>query len=274
MASVINPFQIGPSMLLPLLGDQQVLGALCLGRRRGREPFTEVDLDMAAMFANQAALALELAHARADRDRLGLYEERTRIARDLHDHVIQQLFAAGLLLDGSVPLADAGLARRLNQAVNSIDDAIGQIRSSIFDLRTDEPASALRTRLRRVVADVEPGLGFSPELHIGGPIDGIAAAIADDVVACVREGLANVVRHAHATHVMVRIEASSDWVSVQLTDDGAGYEATATTRSSGLANLAQRAQSRGGSFALVASPRGGTDLHWKVPSSPIVPDRQ
>jgi signal transduction histidine kinase len=165
-----------------------------------------------------------------------------------------------------VASADAGLTERLTQAVDSIDDAISQIRASIFGLQSGQPSSALHARLRRVVDDIEPLLGFRPDLRIVGRIDTIAAAIADDLVACLREGLTNIVRHARATQAGARIEATASSVRIEVVDNGIGY--SPTERGSGVANLAHRAHARGGTFSVTPRPGGGTDLRWQVPTTP------
>jgi signal transduction histidine kinase len=126
---------VGPLMVLPLVGVRRVRGVLIVGRLRGRRHFAAADLDMAAAFANQVAVALELDDARSDQERLSLFEDRDRIARDLHDHVIQRLFGVGLTVSSVASLATDVVARtRLDVAVQDIDETIREIRASIYRL--------------------------------------------------------------------------------------------------------------------------------------------
>jgi len=266
---------VGPLMVLPLVGAQRVRGALVVGRLQSRPRFTAADMEMATTFANHAAVALELADARADRERIVLLEDRDRIARDLHDHVIQRLFGAGLTVE-SVASGLRGDARadRLAQVVDDIDETIRQIRTSIFRLRgpLGPETGAVRSRLLAVAADVAQQLGFDPRVRFAGPVDAVVPdPVLDDVLAVVREALTNVTRHARATRVDVDVTASLSELSVELTDDGVGMGDTG--RRSGLANLRQRAEQHGGAL-VITSPigepgmpdqQGGTRLRWTIP---------
>lgn len=266
---------VGPLMVLPLVGAQRVRGALVVGRLRSRPRFTAADMEMATTFANHAAIALELADARADRERIVLLEDRDRIARDLHDHVIQRLFGAGLTVE-SVASGLRGDARadRLAQVVDDIDETIRQIRTSIFRLRgpLGPETGAVRSRLLAVAADVAQQLGFDPRVRFAGPVDAVVPdPVLDDVLAVVREALTNVTRHARATRVDVDVTASLSELSVELTDDGVGMGDTG--RRSGLANLRQRAEQHGGALVITSPVRrpglpdqqGGTRLRWTIP---------
>src|SRR6266536_1213771 len=203
---------VGPMMVIPLVGSHRARGALLVARIAGRNRFNEADLDMATTFAQHAAVALELADARADQQRVVLLEDRDRIARDLHDHVIQRLFAAGL----SVQSVASGLgadphARRLGQVVGDIDDTIRQIRTSIFELRGSlaPQIGDARGRVVDLVAELRASLDIAPQLRFTGPLDSLVPEpVVDDMLAVVREALTNVARHAHATSVEVEITAT------------------------------------------------------------------
>jgi signal transduction histidine kinase len=255
---------IGPLMVLPLVGTQRVRGALVVGRLHGRPRFTAGDLEMATTFANHAAVAVELADARADQERVALLEDRDRIARDLHDHVIQRLFGAGLTVQSIASgLGDESFAHRLGRVVTDIDETIRQIRTSIFQLRGPlGPATgAVRARLLAVAAEIAPSLQFAPRLTFSGPVDSVVPeAVADELVAVLREALSNVARHASAKSVAVNLDANSHAfnaeVSLAITDDGVGMGDT--ERRSGLANLRERAECHGGSFT-IRSPLGDPD---------------
>ena len=265
---------VGPVMVLPLGGSQRARGALVVGRARGRRQFAQADLEMATTFANHAAVALELADARADQQRIVLLEDRDRIARDLHDHVIQRLFATGLTVQSVASgLGTDDRATRLNRVVSDIDETIRQTRTSIFQLRgpLGPETGTVRARLLAVAAEISPLFSFEPQVRFSGPIDAVVPeSVADDLVAVLREALTNAARHAHASSVDVDVDASITELSLDVTDDGVGIGAT--RRRSGLANLSQRAEGHGGTLVLVNSDlhqshgnQEGTRLRWTIP---------
>jgi signal transduction histidine kinase len=261
--------EAGPIMIIPLLGAERVLGVLNIVRRRGSVAFSQSDLDMAAAFASQASVALELAHARADQQRVVLLEERDRIARDLHDHVIQQLFAVGLSLQSIAAMSadKPEIASQLQARVDDIDLTIRQIRTSIFQLRGSllGGGAGLRADVLRLVGELTPLLGFSPAVTFAGPVDTVVDDdIAHDVLACVREGLTNLAKYAAASRAGVDIAVEGGRLRVRVTDNGVGVEPGASY--SGLHNLRARAERRGGSFAVETTPGGGTALVWEVPT--------
>jgi signal transduction histidine kinase len=267
---------IGPVMALPLVGLRGTRGALIVGRLHGRSRFDEADLDMAMTFANHAAVALELADARADQQRMVLLEDRDRIARDLHDHVIQRLFAAGLTVQSVASgLGADERAHRLDRVVSGIDDTIRQIRTSIFQLRGQlgPQTGTVRTRLLDTIAEVMPSLGFEPHLGFSGPIDSVVPEpVVGDLVAVTREALTNVARHAHASQAELTLSATAEVLTLDVVDDGVGIGET--TRRSGLANLRERAERLGGSMVIMSqaseeSPatEEGTHLRWTIPLS-------
>ena len=256
---------VGPMMALPLLGTQGSRGAVLVARVPGRHRFNEADLDIATTFAQHAAVALELADARADQQRVMLLEDRDRIARDLHDHVIQRLFAAGLGVQSVAASAgsDSG-ASRLNTIVDDLDETIRQIRTTIFELRgplTPQP-STVRSQVVDVIDEVVPMLGFSPALRFTGPVDTIVPdEVAGDLIAVVREALSNIARHAHASAAAVEVTATPAQLTVDVADNGVGIGES--KRRSGLANLARRAERYGGSLTL--PDHEGTQLRWTIP---------
>ncbi len=257
---------VGPVMAVPLVGDAGPHGAIMLGRRSGRRNFTTADRDLAEVFANQAALNRELVEARANQQRLAVLEDRDRIARDLHDHVIQRLFAAGLSAQSLAVTADDSAARaRLDRLVSDLDDTIGQIRTSIFHLQAGEARDpGLRAAVLAVAAQVAPVLGFAPAVRFTGPVDTLVhGTVIGEIEAVSREGLTNVAKHAQASQVNVEVSADRGWLSVRISDDGVGMRQPA--RSSGLENLRQRAEGRGGSLTIEARPSGGTLLTWTIP---------
>ena len=256
---------VGPVMVLPLLGREEVRGTLVVMRDPGRQPFSYLDAQMATTFANHASVALELAEARRDQERVVLLEDRTRIARDLHDHVIQQLFAAGLLIQAtSSDVHDPVAVAALREVVDHLDEAIKQIRVSIFQLQPPAPGG-LRSAVMDVVAEVQPALPIVPRVDLDGPLDSVTTAdLARDVTAVVREGLSNVARHASATVVQLSVFATTSRLTVTISDDGTGLGDVA--RRSGLDNMRRRAEERNGSMVVAEVPDlGGTTLVWTVP---------
>jgi len=260
---------LGPVMAVPLISSGLAQGALLVGRLRGSGRFSRTDLEMAAHFAGQASIAIELAAARGIREQMELLEERGRIARDLHDHVIQQLFGTGLELHsiagsvGSLPAPVA--AERIIAAIGNLDSSISQIRTVIFALsaRTDESRNTVRHWIIDLAKELAPGLGEAPKVTFAGPVDLlITDELASDVVAVAREALMNVIKHAEARHTSLSLTAIDGSIALEISDDGIGFGSS--TRRSGVANLEARAQQRGGTM-LVDSSSAGTRVLWSVP---------
>jgi signal transduction histidine kinase len=257
---------LGPTMALPLMSTAEPSGVLTVSRLPGRARFTRADLDMAADFASQASVALRLSAAQRDRQRVALLEDRGRIARDLHDHVIQRLFGAGLSLQAiakSIP--DSAAGSRVTDQVDVLDAAIAEIRTAIFTITTptNSDRSSIRHRIIDLVAETSELFANSPQVSFVGPVDLlVAGTLADDVVAVVREGLTNVARHASAHHTTVAVGVADQLLSVVITDDGVGVDPSTAGVSSGTANLLRRAQSRGGTFAIAKREPSGTSLTW------------
>jgi signal transduction histidine kinase len=266
---------IGPLMVLPLVGTQRVRGALIVGRLAGRARFTAAELEMATTFANQAAVAVELADARADQQRVSLLEDRDRIGRDLHDHVIQRLFGVGLTVE-SIASGLTGDPRgdRLAQLVTDIDATIRQIRTTIFQLRgpLGPYTGGVRAQVLEVVAELAGTLGFRPSVTFTGPVDSVVPdELIGELSAVVREALSNTARHARASKVTLSLSVGDDGLCLEVADDGVGIGET--ERRSGLANLRERAALHQGTL-VVTSPcpdrssvdhQGGTSVRWTIP---------
>ena len=257
---------LGPAVLVPLGPAGDVRGVLTAGRNQGALPLGADAVEMLITFAAQAGIGLELAEHRSDAQRLALFEDRDRIARDLHDLVIQRLFATGMSLQGAASLIpDAEAAERVQRAVDDLDDTIRDIRSAIFSLqsRGEAEPTRLRTRILSVVEEMTDSLGFAPALRLAGPLDSrVPAGVAGQMLAALREALANVAKHAQASRVDVAVEAGPDLV-LTVRDDGVGLGET--TRRSGLANLTERAAGSGGAMRVATAAGGGTELEWRVP---------
>lgn len=271
IASEVAGWTPGPALVAPFaLADDQP-AALVAVRDAGSPRFTAFELERTTALARQAALALELAAARADRQRALLLEERARIARDLHDHVIQQLFGAGIELQSvESALGPGRLAERVDEAVASIDQAIAEIRTAIFALSHQQNGGgSLRHRVLDIVHEVGSSLPEPATVSFSGPVDVVSEpGLADDIAAFIREGLTNVVRHADAASASVSVSASADEITVTVVDDGHGIGDT--TRRSGLGNLDARAHSRGGALK-VDSSSGGTRLRLQLPVPAPIP---
>jgi two-component system sensor histidine kinase DevS len=260
----------GPTIMLPLGTPDHVLGVLHLTARAGRPPFSEAAVAMVAGFAGHAGLALEIAERRRDADLLTTFEERDRIARDLHDVAIQRLFASGMTLQGVTRIVGDDAAKLIMKTVDDLDETIRLIRSTIFSLRArergDRNAAGLRVRVLQIADHASDSLGFSPTLRLDGLLDtAVPEHVADHVLAVTREALSNVARHARATAVEVSVAATAADVVVTVADNGIGIPAD-RTRSSGLGNLAARAAELGGTFTAQPRPEGGgTVLTWRAP---------
>jgi len=256
---------LGPVMAVPLISSGRTSGVLLVGRLRGAPRFARSDLEMAADFAGQASVAIELAAARVGRQRVALLEDRGRIARDLHDHVIQQLFATGLELQSIAGSAAPDLAQRIAQSVVNMDASISQIRTVIFALSVPatDPHATVRHWIIDLANELAPRLARTPNVSFSGPVDlMITKDLAEDVVAVTREALVNVVKHASAQHTSVDLAVVDGVVRLVVVDDGHG--AIGATRRSGVSNLERRALLRGGEFDFV-SDADGTRLSWSVP---------
>jgi signal transduction histidine kinase len=256
------PISTGPALVTPLAAAGALHGVLVVAYGPGQ---TRPDDELALLttFAGQAALALERARAQDEREQLIVLEDRERIARDLHDVVIQRLFATGLQLQTAAQIAGRPeVAGRVNAAVDDLDATIRDIRTAIFELRTPA-ASELRAEIRDTVAAAAASLGFRPVLTMAGPIDSaVPDAVRPDLLAVLREALSNVVRHAHASSVDVGLDASGGRLTLTVRDDGVGV--TAAERG-GLVNMRERAARRAGTFEIVSAEPTGTILTWTVP---------
>jgi signal transduction histidine kinase len=252
----------GPLIIVPLAAGEQVRGALMLGRVAARPGYTGTDLDMAAAFAGHAAVAMELARARADQITLAQTEDHDRIAGDLHDHVIQDLFAFGMRLQGHAARTDPATAERVNGYADTVDEIIKKIRTSIFGLHQPRAAPAgLPARVMEIIEEHTAQLGFTPGIRFAGPLDPSPdEALAHDILAVTREALSNCARHAHATAVTISLVLQDGLITLDITDNGRGLGTAA--RSSGLSSMRRRAESNGGTFQLTTPVHGGTHLAW------------
>ncbi|WP_257695858.1 two-component system sensor histidine kinase DosT [Mycobacterium tuberculosis] len=261
--AVDGPVEPGPALVLPLRAADTVAGVLVALRSADEQPFSDKQLDMMAAFADQAALAWRLATAQRQMREVEILTDRDRIARDLHDHVIQRLFAVGLTLQGAAPRARVPAVREsIYSSIDDLQEIIQEIRSAIFDLHAGPSrATGLRHRLDKVIDQLA-----IPALHTTvqytGPLSVVDTVLASHAEAVLREAVSNAVRHANATSLAINVSVEDD-VRVEVVDDGVGISGDITE--SGLRNLRQRADDAGGEFTVENMPTGGTLLRWSAP---------
>ncbi len=258
--------KIGPAIIVPLGDRTGAPGVLALAWTQDhRQLYAGVDVALPASFARQAALALQLRRAREDRHLLAVFEDRDRIGRDLHDLVIQRLFAVGLGLQGTArSMTDADVAARLESAVDDLDATINDIRRTIFALGSLSSSTDVQSEVTRVVERAEATLKFRPRLRFEGPVRTVLGEdLAPDLIAVLAEALSNASKHAAATAVSVLVTAG-ERVVLTVTDNGKGLPADVVE--SGLANIRERALQRGGTCEIKSRPGVGTTLVWAVPA--------
>ncbi|MFL6123609.1 GAF domain-containing protein [Actinophytocola sp.] len=262
--------EYGPADAVPFgSATTGATGLLLALRNKDGRRFTGEQLPMLASFAAQAALALELADKQRQQRMLDLLADRDRIAGDLHDHVIQRLFASGMSLQAIVGrISDTEARSRVTNVIGQLDTTMRDIRTSIFDLHTsgEESPTSLRRRMLDLVAEASANTETSPAVRISGAVDTLVPPnVAEQALAALHEGVSNAVRHAHATDIVVTVEAGADLV-VGVTDNGVGMPPDVAR--SGLLNLERRAAECGGAVTVSTSTDGGTRLVWRVPLTP------
>lgn len=269
-----GPFAAAPFGMTRTGEEDALLGTLTVYRRRGRAAFTEEGIAVLTAFASQAGVVLALSEGANARHRLSLYQERERIARELHDVIVQRLYAAGMRLDRMRRKMSKRFARadaaRLAEAIDQLDETIEEIRGTVRTLRTAEPehrsgmpAVDLAESARAEVRIAGELLGYPPILELSGELADIPSARADHIRAALREALSNVVRHSGASETRVELHRDGAGVRLRVRDNGCGVPRGVAKR--GLAHLAERAEAAGGRYAMESSPSRGTLLTFDVP---------
>lgn len=270
VASVVFGFvdggvmEFGPGLAVPLRAGESTAGVLLALRVRGAVSFDAHHLQIVSSFADQAALALQRAESQATRRELDVLADRDRIARDLHDHVIQRLFAVGLAMQGTHRRTKTPVvAERLVEHIDQLHEVIQEIRTAIFDLHADSSgALGLRGRLQNAITEVTEDCPIRTTVRMSGPLDVVPAELAGHVEAVVYEAVSNAVRHAHASELWITVSVDDD-VVIDVVDNGVGLPETVAR--SGLHNLVERAGAAGGRCRVEPADGGGTRLAWTAP---------
>ncbi|GAB3745980.1 GAF domain-containing protein [Amycolatopsis oliviviridis] len=261
-------FGFGPTLVVPLRARERTSGVLMAVRNPGAVPFELAQLPVVASFADQAALALQLAAQQRTARELDVLADRDRIARDLHDHVIQRLFAVGLAMQSTHRRANSPeLQRRIGDSIDQMHEIVHEIRTAIFDLHGGEAGQhgvRLRHRLYDSIAELTDETAIHPTVSLSGPLDSIPHPFAENAEAVVRETVGNVVRHADASGVSVSVAVKDDVLRIVVTDDGAGIIGE-PGGVGGLRNLRERAEKVGGTFRVESREEGGTTVEWTAP---------
>ena len=261
------------TLAVPLHGAESVFGVLHLTRSAASEPLGESDLEALEQYASAAAVAIELAAIREAHAHMELLQDRERIARDMHDKVIGRLFAAGMNMQSTLTQVVEPFAKdRLSTAVDEVDEAIREIRTTVFELRADADwGRGVRGEVLALASSQSDTLGFEPVVNFAGPVDDLPGTVVEQLLAVLREAFTNIAKYAHARKVVVTITVSETGVHAQIVDDGVGFAADVTDAESspldgnGLSNMAIRAQTLGGDAAITSAPGEGTTVDWTVP---------
>ena len=264
LLDLLGPAGWGATAVLPLPPGHSDIGVLVISWKVEAENLPRESMPGLTDFAQQAGLGLLAGRAQRDRALMAMLDDRDRIARDMHDHVIQRLFATGLSLQSAARMAShLTLQPRVDAAVDDIDAAIKEIRQAIYQLHRPVRSDEMSDRLKALTASFTQHLGFAPRLKTVGPLDGLGPALVSEVLAVVREGLANASKYSGAAGVDVSVTVDDESVCVVVVDDGQGVDPSLAK--GGLVNLAERAAARNGTFELFPDTPRGTLLRWSVP---------
>lgn len=253
------------AIVMPLRAHDEIAGVITVARGTDEPAFDSSDLELVRDFATHAAIALALAAGRENARLRTILAERERIAHDLHDHVIQRLFAAGMDLQGTLARARSPeVADRLNRTLDDLQTIIEEIRTTIFHLQSPLARDGgFRQRIQRVIADLTEGRDIATRVQMFGPMTAVGDELAEHAEAVTAEAISNAVRHSGASRLTIEVSVA-DMFTVDITDNGCGVPVN-NARRSGLANMARRAEQLGGACEIVSPPEGGTRVHWTAP---------
>nr|WP_158021442.1 GAF domain-containing protein [Mycolicibacterium chubuense] len=254
-----------PAIVMPLRADDETLGVIAVARNAAQSPFDAGYLDLVSDFAAHAAVALTLAAARSESQQLSVLADRERIARDMHDQVIQRVFAVGLDLQGTVGRVRAPeIAQRITHCIDDLQAVIDDMRLTIFDLHhCDTHRRTFSQRLQEAVGRITENRRVATTVRMSGPVNVVSGDLADDAEAVVLEALSNAVRHSGANTITIDVAVDDD-LTIEISDDGCGIPAD-NDRHSGLSNMALRADAHGGRCTLSSPESGGTTVSWTCP---------
>ncbi|WP_199432254.1 sensor histidine kinase [Qaidamihabitans albus] len=265
--SRVSAAGLGPAVAVPLTSASGGGAVLLAARAKGAAQFLADQLPMLSSFADQAAVALEFADKQRNQRLLDLLADRDRIAQDLHDHVIQRLFATGMSLQGTMRrITDEHARGRVQQAVEQLDRTVREIRTSIFDLHTSgaEQSASLRRRLLDVIAELTVDAEVAPSMRISGAVDTLVPPhLAEHADAVLREALSNALRHSGGDEISVSVDAAEEFLVIEVADNGTGIGPD--VKRSGLDNIRRRAEQVGGEATIASEPGRGTRVTWRVP---------
>jgi len=253
---------------VPIRVRGTVFGNLYLCDKTGGDVFTDIDEELVTALGGAAGIAIDNARLHARVADLAMFEDRERIARELHDTVIQRLFATGLALQATVRLVERPeIVTRLESMVEDLDLTVRHIRSAIFELHTARlPGNSVRQAVLELCAECSRAMGFEPVVDFDGPVDSLVDDdLAAHLLSVLQEALSNVTRHAHASHVSVSLVIDGSQLEVTVKDDGRGFEEGVVSGGRGLDNVRARAVRLGGTVEVDSTPTGGTTLRWCVP---------
>lgn len=254
-----------PAIVMPLRADGTVVGVIAVARYEGQQPFDASYLELVSDFAGHAAIASTVASAREQARELSILADRERIAHDLHDHVIQRLFAIGMDVQGTIARAhSAEVVDRLNRTVDDLQATIEDIRTTIFQLQYPTGGDGgFHGRIQDLVAHLTENRDIVTSLHISGPMTAVGTELAQHAEAILVEAISNAVRHSGATHLTIELTVA-DELGIDVLDNGCGIPSD-NRRQSGLANMRRRAEQVGGTCRITSPPPGGTRVHWAAP---------
>jgi len=252
------------AIVMPLRANDGVAGVIAVARSANQQPFGPSDLDLVNDFATHAAIALVLASGREQARQLTILAERERIAHDLHDHVIQRLFATGMDLQGTLARARSPeVIDRLSRTLDALQTIIEEIRTTIFQLTSPRANGDFRQQIQRVVADLTEDRDIVTTVRINGPTSVVGRELAEHAEAVAAEAISNAVRHSGASRLTIEVDVA-DMFTLDISDNGSGVPAD-NQRRSGLANMMHRAEQLGGICEITSPPEGGTRVHWCAP---------
>ena len=257
-----------PAIVMPLRAQESTLGVLVVARNAHHTPFDTSHLDLMSDFADHAAVALGLSESRERARELTIITDRERIAHDLHDHVIQRLFAVGMSLQGTIARSRSPeVTNRLNNTVDDLQATVEEIRATIFALHSTDAQSGFRQQVQNAIAELTEDRDIQTTVRMSGPMSAIGEDLAEQALPVIIEAVSNAVRHSGAQHLTIAIDVADD-LRIDVTDDGCGIDPT-NARHSGLANMVRRAELVGGSCDVSTPTGGGTHLRWIAPLAAV-----